>query len=271
MLKEAGLVLVGHSSLKAALDRDWGQPQARAQALHVGLAEVERWTDNVAGAAPASGGECTPPAGRSGHDHQEVGHAGRRTRPGRWSWGPGRASPFRDTDIQHGGQAQPTKRATAFRNISCWTSIVQVTCEVVVRPANEPEHAAVELLVETLEKPPGLRQRDIDLGYMASPHMTQWAEQGVYVFVHPWPQGGTRFTPDDFAFDSSTGMSRVRAARLCQWSQAKLPNSPPALVVGVHSARSVPQPSSAEGGTCRSGKTKRTSARSAPRSKPSAR
>ena len=29
ILEEAGLVLVGHSSLKAALDLDWGQPKAR--------------------------------------------------------------------------------------------------------------------------------------------------------------------------------------------------------------------------------------------------
>src|SRR5580765_5037417 len=33
LLEEAGLVLVGHSSLKAALDLDWGQPKAREQAL----------------------------------------------------------------------------------------------------------------------------------------------------------------------------------------------------------------------------------------------
>ena len=41
--EEAGLVLVGHSSLKAALDLDWGQPKAREQALRGVLAEVERW------------------------------------------------------------------------------------------------------------------------------------------------------------------------------------------------------------------------------------
>ena len=43
MLAEAGLVLVGHSSLKAALDLDWGQPKARAQALRLVLEEVDRW------------------------------------------------------------------------------------------------------------------------------------------------------------------------------------------------------------------------------------
>jgi hypothetical protein len=43
MLEAAGVVLGGHSSLQAALDLDWGQPQAREQALRLVLAEVERW------------------------------------------------------------------------------------------------------------------------------------------------------------------------------------------------------------------------------------
>src|SRR5215510_2965041 len=43
LMDEAALVLVGHSSLKAALDLDWGQPKARAQALRVVLEEVDRW------------------------------------------------------------------------------------------------------------------------------------------------------------------------------------------------------------------------------------
>src|SRR5438874_10328233 len=43
LLEEAGLVLVGHSSLKAAMDLDWGQPKAREQALCLVLAEIERW------------------------------------------------------------------------------------------------------------------------------------------------------------------------------------------------------------------------------------
>ena len=41
--EEAGLGLVGHSSLKAALDLDWGELQAREKALHLVLEEVDRW------------------------------------------------------------------------------------------------------------------------------------------------------------------------------------------------------------------------------------
>src|SRR5438132_4612155 len=43
ILEEAGLVLVGQSSLKAALDLDWGEPRARARALGLVLEEVTRW------------------------------------------------------------------------------------------------------------------------------------------------------------------------------------------------------------------------------------
>src|SRR5262245_21215755 len=43
LLEEAGLTLVGHSSLKAALDLNWGEPGIRAQALRRVLEEVERW------------------------------------------------------------------------------------------------------------------------------------------------------------------------------------------------------------------------------------
>jgi hypothetical protein len=76
-----------------------------------------------------------------------------------------------------------------------------VTREVVVRPANEPEHAAVEWLAETLEQAPGLLQLDIDLGYMASPRMAQWAEQGVYIIARPWPHVGPLFTKKEFPLD----------------------------------------------------------------------
>ena len=77
----------------------------------------------------------------------------------------------------------------------------KVTREVVVRPANEPEHAAVELLAETLEQAPGLLQLDIDLGYMASPRIAQWAAQGVYIIARPWPQVGPLFTKQEFTLD----------------------------------------------------------------------
>ena len=43
VVADAGLTLVGHSSLKAALDLDWGEPRARERALGLVLEEVARW------------------------------------------------------------------------------------------------------------------------------------------------------------------------------------------------------------------------------------
>jgi hypothetical protein len=48
LAKEAGAAVIGGSSLKAALDRDWDNPEERAQALSVvlgALTAVERWLD----------------------------------------------------------------------------------------------------------------------------------------------------------------------------------------------------------------------------------
>lgn len=59
----------------------------------------------------------------------------------------------------------------------------------------------VELVADALERGQGLLQLDIDLGYMASPRITQWAEQGVYIIARPWPQSGGLFTKPDFTLD----------------------------------------------------------------------
>jgi hypothetical protein len=117
---------------------------------------------------------------------------------------PDRRISMEDADMRHGRKSR-AKTFNGFKEHFVLDLDSHVTREVVVRPANEPEHEAVELLSETLEQPPGLLQLDIDLGYMASPRIAQWAEQGVYIIARPWPPGGTRFTKDDFTFDFAHG------------------------------------------------------------------
>src|SRR5262252_5764282 len=206
ILEDAGLVLVGHSSLKAALDLDWGQPKAREQALRLVLAEVERWQtwleqhqrlveevpplqevmDTIAQIVT----QDTEPAPDGGPGGTRINkHVA-----------PDRRISIEDADMRHGRKSS-AKTFNGFKEHFVLDLDSHVTREVVVRPANEPEHEAVELLVETLEQPPGLLQLDIDWGYMASPRIAQWAEQGVYIIARPWPQGGTLFTKDAFTFD----------------------------------------------------------------------
>ena len=206
MREEAGLVLVGHSSLKAALDLAWGQPQAREQALRVVLGEVDRWQtwleqhqrlmeegsplkDVMATIAQIVTQDTEP--------DPDSGSGGMRIKK---PVAPDRRISIEDAAMRHGRKSS-AKTFNGFQEHFVLDLDRHVTREVVVRPANEPEHAAVELLVETLAKPPGLLQLDIDLGSMASPRMTPWAEQGVYIIARPWPQGGTRLTKDNFPFD----------------------------------------------------------------------
>jgi Transposase DDE domain/Transposase domain (DUF772) len=210
ILEEAGLVLVGHSSLKAALDLDWGQPKAREQALRWVLEEVDRWKKWLEQHQRLS--EDAPPmkdvmdtiaqiVTQDTEPDPEGGPGGKRIKK---HVAPGRRISIEDADMRHGRKSS-AKTFNGFQEHFVLDLDSHVTREVVVRPANEPEHEAVELLVETLEQPPGLLQLDIDLGYMASPRMAQWAEQGVYIIARPWPQGGTRFTKDDFTFDFAHG------------------------------------------------------------------
>ena len=76
-----------------------------------------------------------------------------------------------------------------------------VTREVVVRPAHEPEHEAVELLAVELERGQGLLQLDIDFGSMARPRIAQWAAPGVPIIARPWPPGGALFTKEQCTMD----------------------------------------------------------------------
>ena len=204
--EDAGLTLLGHSSLKAALDLDWGEPRARERALGLVLEEVgrwQRWLEQQHALAPQA-----PPIKEVMETIAQIitqdtepdpdgAPGGRRIKQ---HVAPDRRISIEDKDIRHGRKSS-SKTFNGFKEHFAVDVDSKVTREVVVRPANEPEHEAVELLAEELEKAPGLLQLDVDLGYMASPRMAPWAEQGVYIIARPWPQSGPLFTKHDFTLD----------------------------------------------------------------------
>jgi hypothetical protein len=176
--------LLGHSSLKAALDRDGGEPSARERALGLVLEEVGRWQrwleqqHALATQAPLMKEvmetiaqiitqDTAPDPDREPGGRRSTQHVA-----------PDWRSAIEDQAIRHGHQSSTTT-FNGFKEHFAVALDSKVTREVVVRPANEPEQEGVELLAEELEKAPGLLQLEVDLGYMASPRMAQWAEQGV--------------------------------------------------------------------------------------------
>ena len=205
VVEDAGLTLVGHSSLKAALDLDWGEPSARSRALGLVLEEVTRWQhwleqQTLAAQQPPLQEvmeTITQIITQDTEPDPEGGPSGRRLKK---HVAPDRRISIEDKDMRHGRKSS-AKTFNGFKEHFAVDLDSTVIREVVVRPANEPEHEAVELLSEELEKAPGLLQLDIDLGYMASPRIAQWAEQGVYIIARPWPPVGPLFTKDDFTLD----------------------------------------------------------------------
>jgi hypothetical protein len=205
IVEDAGLTLVGHSSLKAALDLDWGEPSARERALGLVLEEVarwQRWLEQQTRAAEQ------PPlkevmdtiaqiVTQDTEPDPDGSPGGRRITK---HVAPDRRISIEDQAMRHGRKSS-AKTFNGFKEHFAVDLDSKVIREVVVRPANEPEHEAVELLAAELEKAPGLLQLDIDLGYMASPRIAQWAEQGVYIIARPWPQSGPLFTKHDFTLD----------------------------------------------------------------------
>lgn len=210
LLEEAGLTLVGRSSLKAALDLRWGEPGAKAQALRLVLEEVERWQRWLEQHQPLSEPESplqevmatiVQIIAQDTELDPEGGPGGRRIKK---QGAPDRRISIEDKDMRHGRKSS-SKTFNGFKEHFVLDLDSKVTHEVAVRPANEPEYEAVELVADVLESGQGLLQLDIDLGYMASPRMTQWAEQGVFIIARPWPQGGPLFSKTDFTLDFAHG------------------------------------------------------------------
>jgi hypothetical protein len=210
VVADAGLTLLGHSSLKAALDLDWGEPRARARALGLVLDEVARWHQwleqqhTLAAQAPPMKevmDTITQIITQDTEPDPDGGPGGRRITP---HVAPDRRISIEDPDMRHGRKSS-AKTFNGFKEHVIVDLDSNVIREVVVRPANEPEHEAVNLLAPELERAPGLLQLDIDLGYMASPRIRQWAEHGVSIIARPWPCGGPLFTKQDFTFDFAHG------------------------------------------------------------------
>lgn len=201
---------MGGRSLQAALDLRWGEPGAKETALRVVLEEVARWkgwleqpppllepesprqevmdTLNQIGAQDTEPDPAGAPGGRRMKKHVA----------------PDRRSSIEDHAMRHGRKSR-SKTFNGFKEHFVLALDSPVTREVVGRPANEPEDEVVELVANELEGGQGLLPLAIDLGYMASPRITQWAEQGVYIIARPWPQGGGLFTKPDFALDFQHG------------------------------------------------------------------
>jgi hypothetical protein len=208
VLRDAGVTLLGASSLKAALDIDWSDPAAQTTALARLLAEVdqlERWVHAhvPTDASPAVTTALTmlrrvltqdlEPDPVTGHPRIRQGVA-RDRQP---SWG--------DAEMRHGRKTR-TKPFTGYKRHVIKLIDADVIAGAVVRPANEPEHAALALLTPDVLRHGPLAEVFLDRGYLGSDQIGPLHTSGVAIRAKAWTHHNHgRFPKQAFVIDLERG------------------------------------------------------------------
>lgn len=202
VLREAGVTLLGASSLKAALDIDWSNPAAQTEALARLLAEVDRLEQWVAThvamhEAPAVQAAVAALRRVLTQDLEPDPTTGqRRIRRGVAAE---RMPSLGDPDMRHGRKTR-TRPFTGYKRHVIKLLDADLIVGALVRPANEAEHHALPLLTPDVTQHGPLAEVYMDRGYLGSPHVGTLHAAGVAIRAKAWtsPNGG-RFPKQAFA------------------------------------------------------------------------
>lgn len=204
ILAGAGVTLLGASSLKAALDIDWGDPAAQADALARLLAEVDRVEAWVAAHVPVAEAPTVQAALTAlrrvlAQDLEPDPTTGqRRIRRG---VAPDRVPSLGDPEMRHGRKTR-TRPFTGYKRHVMTLVDADLIVGVDVRPANEPEHQTLASLEPSVTQHGPLAELQIDRGYLASPRVGALHADGVTIRAKAWTStNGGRFPKQAFTID----------------------------------------------------------------------
>jgi IS5 family transposase len=207
VLQDAGVTLLGAPSLKAALDIDWGDPAAQADALARVLAEVDRVEAWVAAQVPIAEAPAVQAALTAlrrvlAQDLEPDPSTGqRRIRRGVAA---DRVPSLGDPEMRHGRKTR-TKRFNGYKRHVLTLVDADLIVGAVVRPANEPEHQALALLEPDVVQHGSLAEVQMDRGYLGSPRVAALAAQDVTIRAKAWTStNGGRFPKQAFTIDLAT-------------------------------------------------------------------
>jgi hypothetical protein len=204
VIKEAKLVLVGGSSLKARLDIDWDDPSQQAEALERLLSEVQRLRDFIAHRLPDAANQ--PPIKQAldlleqviGQDLEPDPKGGMRIRRGTAK---DRRISVSDPDMRHGRKSR-SRVINGFKRHVAQSLDQPFILAVAVRPANEPEHRAADLMRDEIEAFGEVAELHVDRGYLASEWTKDLHDIGKRILSKPWAsRNGERFAKTEFRID----------------------------------------------------------------------
>jgi hypothetical protein len=226
VLAEAKLELLGRSSIKGALDIDWDNETQKNEALSRLLAEARRlrqWigttfkdTKNhppldeaLALVERILAQDLEPdPGGSDGALRIKNGVAKDR-----------RIS-VTDPDMRHGRKSK-SRLFNGFKRHVARDLDSALILAATVRPANESEHLAADLLRPDIERIGPVAELHIDRGYLASAWISARFDSGERILAKPWtPKNGDKFPKTAFHIDLDGGWVRCPEDRIATISGA---------------------------------------------------
>ena len=203
---EAGVPVLGDTSLKAALDLDWDDPDARSQALVTVLGLLERVATWLDAQAPLAESRAQPRLLANRAAAQQVvtqdvvpTAAGPVLRQG---VAKARRISIEDAEMRHGRKSRHQRHV--LRDLD--SGLVRA---VGVTAANVPEAQVTEAVAaELAHQPVALTELHIDRAYLSS-HLVRERAADLTVYCKAWPvRNGDRFAKTAFQLDWDAGTLR---------------------------------------------------------------
>jgi hypothetical protein len=215
---DAQLELLGGSSLKATLDIDWDDDAQQRHALTRLLDEVKRLHKWLGAQLPDQIHQ--PPLREAlalverviAQDLEPDPHgAGMRIKRG---VAKDRRVSVTDPDMRHGRKSK-SKLFNGYKRHLARELEHGLILAATVRPANEPEHYAAEILRPEVEAHGSVAELHIDRGYLASTWTHEMFVRGERILAKPWPsRNGDRFPKTAFHIDLERALVRCPEDRL---------------------------------------------------------
>jgi hypothetical protein len=202
--RAAGIPLLLESSVKKALDLEWGDPDAKAQAIDTLTRQIDSLEAWLRQKFPA---ELTKPplkehvdtlAQIRAQDLEPDPSGGGRTRIREGVAAERRVS-VSDPDMRHGRKSK-TKRFNGYKRHVALDLDTHLIMACAVTPANRPEEEAAPALKADVERQQRrIAEIDCDRGYITSPIIGEVIDDGGEIVCKPWvPRNGKLFSKTDF-------------------------------------------------------------------------
>jgi hypothetical protein len=215
---DAGLTLLGGSSLKASLDIDWDNVDEQRRALRLLLNEVahlrawlkSRLPDHLA-QPPLKEALALLEQVISQDLEPDPDGVGMRIKRG---VAKDRRVSVTDPDMRHGRKSK-SKLFNGYKRHVARELDGGMIVAATVRPANEAEHLAAALLRPDVERHGRVSELHIDRGYLASGWTREMFERGDRTLAKPWTtNNGHHFPKTSFVIDLDRGTVRCPEHKL---------------------------------------------------------